>query len=41
MASKQPYLDEDEVYLLQYDIDNNEDLNDESCDQLDDNDQVS
>ena len=41
MAGRQPHLDEDEVYRLLYDIDENEDLNDESWDRLDDNDQIS
>ena len=41
MACRQPHLDEDEVYQLLQDIDDNEDLNDESCDRLDDNDQIS
>ena len=41
MACRQPHLDEDEIYWLLYDIDDNEDLNDESCDRLDDNDQIS
>ena len=41
MACRQPHLDEDEVYRLLYDTDDNEDLNDKSCDRLDDNDQIS
>ena len=41
MARRQLHLDEDEVYRLLYDIDHNEDLNDKSCDRLDDNDQIS
>ena len=41
MARKQSHLYENEVYRLRYDIDDNEDLNDESCDRLDDNNQIS
>ena len=41
MACRQPHLEKDEVYRLLFDIDDNEDLNDESCDRLDDNDQIS
>ena len=37
MACRQPHLDEDEVHRLLQDIDGNEDLSDESCDRLDDN----
>ena len=40
MACRQPHLDQDEVYRLLYDINDNEGLN-ESCDRLDDNDQIS
>ena len=41
MAFRQPHFNEDEVYRLLYDIHDNEDLNDESCDRLDDNNQIS